>query len=158
MQDLAKVSAFLIGEAELLDERRFEEWEALFDEDGYYWVPSRPEQQSPDDELSIMYDDRRLMRTRIARLRHPRIHVEDPPTRAVRMVGNILIQDAAPDGIDLLVSSRLFVATYRLETHRLYTARCHYALRRRGAGFRIAWKKVMLIDCDGVFPALTVPF
>ena len=71
--DLRGVEAFLVQEAELLDDRRFEEWEGLFDEDGYYWVPARPDDENPYDELSIFFDDKPLMRTRIARLRHPRI-------------------------------------------------------------------------------------
>ena len=35
-----EVQAFLTREAELLDERRFEEWVKLFDNDGIYWVLS----------------------------------------------------------------------------------------------------------------------
>jgi len=156
--DLRGVEAFLVQEAELLDDRRFEEWEELFDEDGYYWVPARPDQENPYDELSIFFDDRQLMRTRIARLRHPRIHIEDPPTRAVRLVGSIRIEPEAPLGVDLLVASKLFMATYRLREQRFYAARCHHALRVRGAGFKIAWKKVTLVNCDDSFDALTVPF
>ena len=45
----------------MLDERRFEEWRDLFADDGYYWVPARPDQPNPLDEVSIFYDDKDLM-------------------------------------------------------------------------------------------------
>ena len=38
---------FLIHEARLLDDRRFREWMELFAEDGTYWVPAVPGQDSP---------------------------------------------------------------------------------------------------------------
>lgn len=152
------VEAFLLREADLLDERRFEEWEQLFDDDGYYWVPSRAGQDNPWDEVSIFFDNKELMRTRITRLRHPRIHVEDPPVRALRLVGGIRLEPQAPAGVDVLVSSKLVMATYRLSEQRIYAARCQHALRIRGPDFKIAWKKVMLVNCDDTFDALTVPF
>ena len=55
---------FLLHEARLLDEARFDEWLALFTPDAQYWVPSEPKQQSPHDTVSLMYDDRRLLETR----------------------------------------------------------------------------------------------
>src|SRR2546426_5482374 len=36
-----KIESFLYHEAELLDERRYEEWLALLDEDVRYWMPMR---------------------------------------------------------------------------------------------------------------------
>ena len=54
------IEDFLIHEARLLDERRFEEWRDLFTDDGRYWVPLKPDQQSPD-ETSLFYDDRKII-------------------------------------------------------------------------------------------------
>ena len=62
--DRAQLADFLAHEARLLDERRFQEWMQLFADDGTYWVPSVPDQQSPFDQASLFYDDRALMRTR----------------------------------------------------------------------------------------------
>ena len=42
------VAEFLYREAELLDERRFEEWLDLFTEDAHYWMPLR--RNVPRDE------------------------------------------------------------------------------------------------------------
>ena len=35
---------FVVREARLIDEKRFDEWYELFAEDGYYWVPASPGQ------------------------------------------------------------------------------------------------------------------
>jgi len=72
---------FITREVELLDTRRFEEWAELFTEDGFYWAPVSPDQTDPREHVSLFYDDRKAMRTRIARLRHPQIHVQTPPSR-----------------------------------------------------------------------------
>jgi benzoate/toluate 1,2-dioxygenase beta subunit len=79
--DRAPFEEFLIHEARLLDERRFRGWMELFAEDGTYWVPAVPDQASPFDQASLFYDDRELMKTRVERLEHPRIHVQTPPSR-----------------------------------------------------------------------------
>jgi 3-phenylpropionate/cinnamic acid dioxygenase small subunit len=72
---------FVVHEARLLDARRFRDWMALFADDGTYWVPAVPDQKSPFDQASLFYVDRDLMKTRIDRLDHPRIHVQTPPSR-----------------------------------------------------------------------------
>jgi hypothetical protein len=41
---------------------------------------------------------------------------------------------------------------------RVFGGRYQYRLRRRGEAFSIAWKRANLINCDGTFPALAVPF
>jgi benzoate/toluate 1,2-dioxygenase beta subunit len=89
--DRSAVEAFLIHEAALLDDREFEQWRDLFDEDGYYWVPLRPDQKSPEGESSLFYDDRKVMQTRIERLRHPRIHSQTPPHRTCHLIGNVAV-------------------------------------------------------------------
>jgi len=59
--DRAPFEEFLIHEAALLDARRFRDWMALFAEDGTYWVPAAPNQESPFDQASLFYDDREFM-------------------------------------------------------------------------------------------------
>ena len=47
-----EVKEFLISEARLLDERRWEEWLALFAKDGWYWVPIEEKQSNPKTTIS----------------------------------------------------------------------------------------------------------
>ena len=158
--DRSAVEAFLIHEAALLDDRRFEEWRDLFDEDGYYWVPLRPGQQSPDTEASLFYDDRKVMQTRIERLRHPRIHSQTPPHRTCHLLGNVAIEQVDTAVNECSVRSSLMMADYRLRVQRNFAARVTHRLRRRPGeeSFRIAWKRVDLINCDDAFELIAVPF
>ncbi len=156
--DKAEIEAFLTHEADLLDERRFDEWRDLFDEDGYYWVPLSPDQENPDDEVSLFYDDRETMETRFARLAHPRIHAQSPPTRTCRIVGNFRIEDGDTEPGSCIVASKLILVDYRQGDQRLFAARVRHKLRRASTGFRIAWKKVELINCDDVFGVIAIPF
>ena len=155
--DRAAFEAFLIQEARLLDERRFREWMELFAEDGTYWVPAVPDQRSPFDQASLFYDDRDLMRTRIERLEHPRIHVQTPPSRTAHLVGNVLVESVDEAKGEYVVGSTVIMVEYRDEQQRLFAGRQRHQLRREGASFRIMQKRVDLINCDSAFEAMAVP-
>ena len=71
-------------EARLLDEAKFDDWLALFTADAWYWVPSEPDQDNPHDTVSLMYDDRRLLETRVRRLASPRMYSQEPRSRCSR--------------------------------------------------------------------------
>ena len=68
------VQAFLIHEADLLDRGLFGEWVDLFDEDGIYWVPSSPFQEDMRGQVSIILEDKELLKLRATRLAHPNAH------------------------------------------------------------------------------------
>ncbi len=155
--DRARLEEFLIHEARLLDERRFREWMGLFAEDGTYWVPAAPDQHSPFDQASLFYDDRDLMRTRVERLEHPRIHVQTPPSRTAHLVGNLTIEGAGAADGEVVVGSTVIMVEYRDEAQRVFAGRQRHRLRRDGASFRIVEKRVDLINCDSAFEAMAVP-
>ena len=156
--DRERVTDFIYLESRLLDERRFEDWLALYDEDGIYWVPSQVGQASPFDDVSIFYDDKELMRTRVERLNHPRIHIDDPQTRSVRSVSNIEIECAEPgDDYEIRVRAVLCAIIYFQRQQYVYGGRCEYQLRDRNK-LSIVSKRVNLVNCDGLLPPLVVPF
>ena len=155
--DRAPFKEFLIHEAALLDARRFRDWMALFADDGTYWVPAVPNQESPFNQASLFYDDRDLMRTRIERLEHPRIHVQTPPSRTAHLVGNVLLEQADEAKGEYVVGSTVIMVEYRDEAQRLFAGRQRHRLRRDGASLRIVEKRVDLINCDCAFEAIAVP-
>jgi 3-phenylpropionate/cinnamic acid dioxygenase small subunit len=155
--DRARLEEFIMHEARLLDERRFRDWMALFADDGTYWVPAVPDQQSPFDQASLFYDDRDLMRTRIERLEHPRIHVQTPPSRTAHLVGNMLVETVDEAKGEVVVGSTVIMVEYRDEQQRVFAGRQHHRLRRDGTSFRIVQKRVDLINCDSAFEAMAVP-
>jgi len=150
---------FLFAEARALDERRFRDWMALFADDGTYWVPATPGQESPFGQVSLFYDDRDLMKTRVERLEHPRIHIQTPPSRTVHVVGNVTVETADEASGEYVVSSSVIMVEYRDDKQRIFAGRQTHRLRRNGdgGGFRIAQKRVDLANCDSAFDAMAVP-
>jgi len=155
----AEIEKFLYREARLLDERRFEDWMNLFAQDGYYWVPAVPGQHDPYDAVSIFFDDRAVMKTRLARLDNSKIHSQKPASRTVHYVSNVEIDEHHDTKSELLVRSAVMMLEFRLDKQTSYGGRCRHLLRiKDDGGFEIAWKRVDLINCDGVFETLSVPF
>jgi len=155
--DRTPFEQFILHEARLLDDRRFRDWMGLFAEDGTYWVPAVPDQKSPFDQASLFYDDRDLMKTRVERLEHPRIHVQTPPSRTAHLVGNVVVEQADETKKEFLVSSTMIMVESREDTQRLFAGRQYHCLRRDGDSFRIVQKRVDLINCDSAFEAMAVP-
>jgi 3-phenylpropionate/cinnamic acid dioxygenase small subunit len=154
------VEAFLIHEAALLDDRKFEEWRDLFDDKGYYWVPLRPEQTSPDEEASLFYDTRDVMATRFERLRHPRIHAQTPPHRTCHLIGNVAVTEKSDENAEVFtctVRSSLVMVDYRLRVQRVFAGKVQHRLRAERDSFRILWKRVDLINCDDSFELIAAP-
>jgi len=58
---------------------------ALFADDGTYWCRRCPTRRARSTRRRCFYDDRDLMKTRIERLEHPRIHVQSGRRRAPRI-------------------------------------------------------------------------
>ena len=155
--DRREVEDFLIHEATLLDERKFEEWRDLFADDGLYWVPLRPGQDSPD-ESSLFYDDRSIMQTRFERLRHPNIHSQNPPHRTCHIVANVVIGHVDAGRGEVVVRSNMFMTDYRIHVQRVFSGKVLHRLRRVGGEYKIILKRVDLINCDDTFELIAVPF
>ena len=151
----AAVEAFLYREARLLDDGRFEDWLALFAEDGLYWIPALPGQDDRFGAVSIVHEDRTVLRMRVRRLSHPRAWSLTPQPRSSHLLGNIGIAPAANGEIEAVAS--LQVAIYRDGDRTRYDGRQTMRLRPGGGDFEIALKRIDLIDCDGVQGVMPVP-
>ena len=153
--------AFLIEEARLLDAGRFEDWLALFAEDGFYWVPAAPGQTDPLNHLSIFYEDKSVLRMRIRRLAHPRAYSALPAPRTAHMIGSVTAAPATERGVDCECRSSVMVAEYRAGDgpgdRRLWAGRQLHRLRRTSEGWRMVLKRIDLIDCDAAHGILAVP-
>jgi 3-phenylpropionate/cinnamic acid dioxygenase small subunit len=151
----AEIEAFVLREARLLDERRFGEWVELFAEDGVYWIPTQPNQGSPHEALSIIYEPKPLLTVRVERLARGEMHVQSPPSRTVHHVSAIEVE-----GDD--ARSSLIVAEWRAgppgtEMKRWFAARVTHKLRKEANGLRIVLKRVDLTDGEAPHRAIAVP-
>lgn len=136
---------FLYREARLLDERRLEEWLALFTEDAHYWIPYQ-DGADPGVQTPIVYDDRVTLERRIARLRNSAAHAQSPPSRTRHYITNVEVESTGPD--EAKVYSNLVIYEVRTGQQRDCAGWCEHRLRRQQAGWRIAQKKVCLINSD----------
>ena len=140
-----EVADFLYREAELLDERRFDEWLALFSDELVYWLPAN-ELEDPRRSVSIIYDDRLRLTERVRRLQRGTAPSLQPPSRTCHIVGNVRVAD---DGSGRLsVTSRCLVAELRVGREELYAASVEHQLVDGDDGWRIARKIVRLSRRD----------
>ena len=150
-----RIQLFLFHEARLLDAGRLEEWLALFTDDATYWVPLERDQRDPYETSSIIHDDRTLLELRVKQARHPRAHARQPLARTVHQVSNILVEDAKSE---IKVSSTLQLIEYRNDKQRVYGALVEHRLRRVNGGFKIAHKRVDLVNSEGELDGIAILF
>ena len=155
---LKRVEKFLYHEARLLDEQRWEEWQALFVDEGEYWVPATPGQPDPLNHVSIMYERSLLRAVRIKRYSHPNALSLQPVPRTTHAVSNIMIDDVDRDGQRCVVNSRLVMLEYRREQQNVYGAAVTHTLDCSGEDFLIIRKKVELNNCEAALTSIQVYF
>jgi len=156
---LEEVRSFIEHESDLLDGQDYDAWLALYAEDSAYWVPARHGQQSWLDHVSLYYDDRQTMKTRVARLNHPMIHCQEPESRCVRLVSNFRIEQQDVQAGTCVVRSKFVMMEDRMGApRRLFGGRYAHTLRREESGMRIVLKRVDVTNCEQSFPMLTQPF
>src|SRR6202451_1392279 len=154
--DIRRCEQFLLQEARLLDEGKFDDWLALFTPDAWYWVPSEPDQADPVETVSLIYDDRRLLETRVRRLASPRMYSQEPRSRPSRIVTNVTIEE---DGKKTsAIRSKSMMIEYRREQQRLFSGTAMHRLVQADGRVMIAWKRVDLVNCDAPLDGITIPF
>ncbi len=152
-----EIQEFLYREAELLDERRYEDWLDLLTEDVHYWVPMRRNVPSGDTSLEFTrdgydvnwFDEGKDTLTRRVKQIVTGVHwAEEPPSRICHMVSNVQIVSAAGDPTspsEVAVKSRFLIYRNRVETETdLLVGKREDLLRRVDGGWRVARRKVIL--------------
>lgn len=152
-----EIEDFLYHEAELLDERRYEEWLALFTDDVHYWMPMR--RNVPADELAReftragrdvnWFDEGKDTLTRRVKQIATGVHwAEQPPSRVCHMVSNVQVVQQRPvhgAAEEVAVKSRFLLYRNRVETETdLLVGKREDLLRRGDGGWRIARRKIIL--------------
>ena len=149
------VEQFLYHEARLLDTGQLEAWLDLFTDDATYWIPLEKNQDNPLETSSIIHDDRTLLELRVKQARHPRAHARQPLARTVHQVGNILVEEGKDE---TRVHSTLQVVEFRNEKQRIYAALVEHRLRKVNGGYKIAHKRVALVNSEGELDGIAILF
>jgi 3-phenylpropionate/cinnamic acid dioxygenase small subunit len=151
-----EIEQFLYHEAELLDERRYEEWLALFAEDAQYFMPMRrnvphdePEREFTRAGFDVnWFDEGKDTLTRRVKQILTGLHwAEEPPSRICHMISNVQVVIAPPGASsgEVTVKSRFLVYRNRVETETDFlVGKREDVLRRVNGAWQIARRKIIL--------------
>jgi 3-phenylpropionate/cinnamic acid dioxygenase small subunit len=146
------VTQFLYLEARLQDEHRFQDWEALWTDDAVYWVPANGEDTDPERDMSILYDNRSRIGLRIRQFLTGKRYSQMPVSRLRRVIGNVEVLGDEPGGTRVTANMLLY------ESHRrgqiMWAARNEYLLRQVDGQWRLAFKKVALVNNDAALTTM----
>lgn len=151
-----EIEQFLFREARLADDGDYDGWEALWTDDGVYWIPANGDDIDPTTQMSIIFDNRSRIALRVRQLKHERRHAQNPRSRLRRIVGNVEILDteSGSDDGDVVVGANFFIYESRERATTIWAGRYEYRLRLVDNSWRMARKKVMLVDNDRPLPTL----
>jgi len=141
---------FVVHEARLIDEKRFDEWYELFADDGHYWVPASPGQKDPHLENSLAYEDKFLLKLRVERLKSPLAYSQKPESRCLHV-----LQTPQVESLKELRTRTTFLYTEtRGEESQRYAATAWHTLVWKKNQLRIKLKRVDLLNCDAMLPSI----
>ena len=147
-----QVEEFLYREAQLLDERRFEEWLDLLADDLRYWMPmtrnvrhddqTRAETREGQD-VNWFDEGKDTLRLRVQQIRTGVHWSEEPLSRTCHCVTNVLLEEVAPD----MVTARSKFILYRNRGATevdLFAGKREDLLARNGDQFLLKRRKITL--------------
>ena len=141
---LDDVTQFLYREARLQDEHAYDAWEALWTDDGIYWVPADGEGGDPEQVMSIIYDNRSRIALRIRQFHTGKRFSQTPRSRLRRLVSNVEILEQTGDQVRVTSNAMVFESHTRGDT--IWASRNEHTLRRIDGQWRMALKKVVLVN------------
>lgn len=152
-----EVEQFLFREARFADENDYDSWEALWTDDALYWVPAGGADIDPINQVSVIYDNRNRIATRMKQVRTGKRYAQAPPSNLRRIIGNIELLGGRTNGaggVDLEVGANFLAFESRQRGNELWGGRTTYRLRRLDGEIRLAYKKVVLVDNDKAIPTM----
>lgn len=144
------VTELLYREAQYVDEKRWDEWLALFDTKAEYWIPAWDSDNElttdPLTEMSLIYyGDRTGLEDRVFRLRTGRSAASTPMPRTCHVVSNILVTPG--EGGSCHVGATFVTHLFRRNVEQHFFGRYEYLLiPADGGGWRIRKKKIVVLN------------
>jgi len=145
-----EIVEFLMREAELLDDRRFEEWMEILTEDIYYRVPIRTSRERDEAseflaESAWFSENWKALQMRTKRLASKGTLSEDPPSRTRHFISNIRLREASGPN-EIAVKSNLLVYRSRGDSvqYDLFSGERRDVLRRVNGSWKLARRDILL--------------
>ena len=133
----------------MLDEGRFDEWLALWLEDGHYWMPLDYKQTDPHLVTSLLYEDMFMLRLRVERLNGARTFSQKPKSRCHHVIQRPFVDEM--DGDRFVTNTAMHYVETRLDEQFLLACTAVHELRLVDGALRIANKRVDLLNSDAAF-------
>ena len=145
---------FVVSESRLLDAKRFEQWNALFTDDAFYWVPLIPDQEDGLNHTSHMYEDKLLRELRIERLKSPRAFSQQPPSRCHHLLQMPTVETFDEPGNHFVLRTEFHYTESQGDELQFYVGTFIHHLTRVDGALRMTLKRVNLLNCDAALPAV----
>lgn len=145
---------FVVKESRLLDEKRYDEWNALFTDDGYYWLPLVPDQEDPFNHTSHLYEDKLLRDIRVERLKSPRAFSQQPPSRCHHLLQVPTVEEFDTAGNRFVVRTEFHYTESQGDELQFYVGTFLHHLRLVDGRLRITLKRVNLLNPDAALPSV----
>ena len=145
---------FVLREARLIDQQRFDEWLDLFSEDGIYWMPLEWGQTDQRLTASLMHEDKMLLRVRVERLKGQRTFSQKPKSRCHHLLQTPQIESRDDDASVYVTWTPMHYVETRLDEQTLYAAWATHTLGLVDGALRIRLKRVDIVNCDAAFGSI----
>ncbi len=152
-----EIEEFLYHEAELLDERRYEDWLALVADNVRYWMPMRRnvkvgeserEFTRADHDINWFDEGKETLERRVKQIMTGIHWAEEPASRITHIVSNVQLLEVRPalaEPAEVLTKCRFLIYRNRVETETdILVGKREDLLRRAGAGWQLARRKIIL--------------
>ena len=143
---------FVYREAELLDDRQYERWLDLFTEDGRYWIPAQAGQTDARLQVSLMLEDKLLLRARIARLGGDRTYSQQPESRGQHVLQRPRIETVDHDRGDYRLRTAYLYVEARGATQHSFACTASHSLVRTREGLKMHEKRIDLLNPEAPLP------
>jgi 3-phenylpropionate/cinnamic acid dioxygenase small subunit len=145
---------FVVQEARLLDAKLFDEWNKLFTDDAYYWIPLAPGQEDGINHTSHMYEDKLLRELRIERLKSPRAFSQQPPSRCHHLLQTPSVESFDEAANRFVVRTEFHYTESQGDEMQFYVGTCFHHLTVEEGALKMTLKRVNLLNCDAALPAV----
>ncbi len=142
---------FVIHEARLIDEQRFDEWLDLFTDDAHYWMPLEAEQTDPILQQSLFYDDKVLLRIRVERLKGNRTYSQKPKSRCHHVLQTPVVERRDDVANEFTTWTAFQYLETRLDEQTLFAGWSRHTLTVVDGALRMSLKRVDLVNPDSAF-------
>lgn len=143
---LQSVSEFMWREAELLDNRKYDEWLRLWEDDGLYIVPIERDADDYANVLNFAYDNAHMRKMRVARLTSRFSMSATSSSITVRTTSRFVLQDRNENEVTVRAAQHL--ADYRRDKLQMIAADVEAVLRQTPDGLKYVKKIVRLANSE----------